>query len=414
MTRRNHRSRRAMIAVVAVSAWAVVSTAGPSQAVVTAVKGSAYGYFASVSLFGGPANVRGPEPVVTLAPDASNSPQNASLAQGLVQFGPAIVFSTDQINVSTQGSLGAGGSVTSTASLTNINRSGQEVFTASSASSTCTATESGVSASTTINDGVLQTSEGNPNVEGDEVLVNIPTNPPPNYTVNGQIETVGDNFQYIFNEQIVNPDGSITVYAGHLRLLGPTAVGDVYWGKSECGVTATVTTTTSTSTTTIPTTTSTSTTTTTSTTTSTTTTSTTTTIPTTTTSSTTTTSTSSTTTTTNPLTCDGLQATIVGTANGEIINGTEGNDVIVGLGGDDRISGGGGDDRICGGDGNDLLSGGDGNDRMFGGAGNDDLSGGPGNDRLQGDAGTDRLAGGLGTDTCVAGGDATADCEVVT
>lgn len=132
------------------------------------------------------------------------------------------------------------------------------------------------------------------------------------------------------------------------------------------------------------------------------------------TSTTTTTTTIPTTTTTNPLSCDGLQATIVGTANGELINGTAGNDVIVGLGGDDRISGGGGDDRICGGEGNDLLSGGDGNDRMFGGPGNDDLSGGTGNDFLQGDAGFDRLAGGIGTDTCVAAGDPTAECEAIT
>lgn len=33
--------------------------------------------------------------------------------------------------------------------------------------------------------------------------------------------------RYILNEQIINPDGSITVRAVHLVLLGPNATGDV-------------------------------------------------------------------------------------------------------------------------------------------------------------------------------------------
>jgi hypothetical protein len=212
-------------------------TAGPSAAAVTAVRGSAYGFFANISLFGGPFNTRGPTPSVTLASDASNSPQTANVASGLVQYGPAIIFSTGPIGVSTTGSLGAGGTVTSSTTITSVNTSTQEVFTASSASSTCSASESGVSGSTTINGGVLQTSEGNPNIDGDETFVNVPVSPAPNTAYTGTIETVGDTFRYIFNEQVINPDGSITVYAGHLRLLGPTAVGDLYWGKAECGVT---------------------------------------------------------------------------------------------------------------------------------------------------------------------------------
>jgi uncharacterized repeat protein (TIGR01451 family) len=93
-----------------------------------------------------------------------------------------------------------------------------------------------VTGSTTIVGGVLQTSEGDPEVVGDEVTVNVPTNPAPNTTYAGTV--AGDSFQYIFNEQVVNPDGSLTVYAGHMRLLGPVAVGDIYWGASQCGVTA--------------------------------------------------------------------------------------------------------------------------------------------------------------------------------
>lgn len=49
---------------------------------VTAVKGSAYGYYLSVSLFGGSPNTRGPAPTVTLAADASNSPQTATASSG--------------------------------------------------------------------------------------------------------------------------------------------------------------------------------------------------------------------------------------------------------------------------------------------------------------------------------------------
>jgi Ca2+-binding RTX toxin-like protein len=338
--------RAALGASVLVGGW-ILAGSGPSVADVTAVRGEAYGYFSSVSLFGGPPGVRGPAPVVTLPPGGSATPVTATVAESIVQYGPAILFSSGPITVSTQGTTGPAGSVTSSADVQNVNRSGQELFTASSVSSTCTATEAGVSGSTTVNNGTVQTSEGNPNVDCDEVVVNVPVNPPPNYTVNGQIEGVGDSFQYIFNEQIVGPDGSITVNAVHLRLLGPTAVGDLYVGQSECGVTAT--------------------------------------------------GTGTTTTTTSSST------TIVGTAGTDTIVGTPGPDVIVGLGGDDRISGLGGDDVICGGDGNDSITGGEGNDTILGGPGNDDLVGDAGNDTLNGEAGTNLLSGGDGTDTCTNG-----------
>ena len=46
-----------------------------------------------------------------------------------------------------------------------------------------------------------------------------------------------ETFTWTFNQQTVNPNGSITVYAAHQRLNGPTEVGDVYIGQSVCGVT---------------------------------------------------------------------------------------------------------------------------------------------------------------------------------
>lgn len=96
------------------------------------------------------------------------------------------------------------------------------------------------------------------------------------------------------------------------------------------------------------------------------------------------------------VTCGGLRATIVGTADSEIIVGTRGDDVIAARGGYDTVVGRGGDDVICGGYGADRLSGGKGHDRLYGGPGgvkddrsgtyinNDWLSGGRGNDVIMG------------------------------
>jgi len=72
-----------------------------------------------------------------------------------------------------------------------------------------------------------------------------------------------------------------------------------------------------------------------------------------------------------PVTCNGLDATIEGTAGDDFLTGTPGNDVIVGLGGNDIILGNGGNDTICGGDGDDLIRGGSGDDTLFGKSGKD-------------------------------------------
>jgi hypothetical protein len=106
-----------------------------------------------------------------------------------------------------------------------------------------------------------------------------------------------------------------------------------------------------------------------------------------------------------PATCDGLTATILGTAGPDTITGTAGNDVISAGTGNDSVDGGGGDDVICGGAGNDRLRGNDGNDRLFGDAGVD---------QLFGDAGNDTLNGGADPDQCYRGpGDTTATCEQI-
>ena len=110
---------------------------------------------------------------------------------------------------------------------------------------------------------------------------------------------------------------------------------------------------------------------------------------------------------TDPVVCQGLPATIVGTKHDDTIHGTPkadviwagpGNDVVKGGGGADVICGGGGDDELWGGEGQDTILGGGGNDTMHGGRGRDHLYGGEGNDFIYGSKGDDFLKGGNGAD----------------
>lgn len=131
-------------------------------------------------------------------------------------------------------------------------------------------------------------------------------------------------------------------------------------------------------------------------------------------------------------TCDGREATLVGTpgpdtlvgtAGSDVIVAREGNDVIRALGGDDVVCAGKGNDTIYGGNGFDIIYGAQGNDtiysaagstplerqdvrgaRMFGGAGNDIIYGSNRWDRMQGGLGTDQLFGFEGRDWIRAGG----------
>ena len=237
-------SRRASAFVVMLSVTALVlaalgqRSADATHMTVTEVEGSAFGYHAfDFSLFGGAQPDVGPTPVVSLAPDASNSPQAATAPQGEVVYGPATIFTSGPITVTTEGSLGPTGVVTSSANVQDVNRGGSEVFDADNVASTCTASEAGVSGTTTITNGTIRThAQATDHPEG---VVQIPTNPTPGFTVEGHVHigNTQDNFRYVFNEQIVNPDGSITVNAVHAYFLGPTAVGELIIGQVVCGVT---------------------------------------------------------------------------------------------------------------------------------------------------------------------------------
>jgi Ca2+-binding RTX toxin-like protein len=110
-------------------------------------------------------------------------------------------------------------------------------------------------------------------------------------------------------------------------------------------------------------------------------------------------------------TCQGRQATIVGTPGPETLTGTDKPDVIQANGGKDVVVGLGGNDVLCGGRGKDQIKGGKGNDTLIGGAGADQLFGGPGKDRLFG--GTPGAPAQNSKDTCrgQGGADKRKNCE---
>ncbi|MDQ6617335.1 MAG: hypothetical protein M3083_21965 [Actinomycetota bacterium] len=222
---------------------------GQAFANVTAVTGSAYGVSANISLFGGQQPPFGPAPRVTL-PSGGSTIITASAPSENVTYGPAQFFSSGKETVTTKGSIGTSGSVTSTTSIASATQPagtclGTQTsciyagpFTATSIASSCTATQTAVSGKTTFVTGKLVTAtdtNGNPTT-----TVAIPANPPANDTISGYLyagTTDKETFTWIFNQQKVNADGSITVTAAHQILIGPTAKGDLYIGQAVCGVT---------------------------------------------------------------------------------------------------------------------------------------------------------------------------------
>lgn len=223
-----------------------------SAGATSSVTGSAFGYQTDVSLFGGPVSVRGfgqtappgtdqsASPSVTLPPGGSSTTITAVESNGaLAQYGPAILFGgkppanpdaplppSGELRASTQGKR----SVTSSASAKKI---GPGPVLADAVRSTSRASKTGVTGSTTITRGVLATAtDADGNTTASEA---IPSHPAVNLTFEGTTGT-GDSFRAVFNEQTVHEDGSITVNAVHLYLLGPTAVGDVVVAQSHAGV----------------------------------------------------------------------------------------------------------------------------------------------------------------------------------
>ena len=268
----------------------------PAAAAVTTVTGEACSYAVNVGLFGGPQTLNGcgeagrlpaanapGGPTAPGSTDTSYSPHvrvtgaggamSASDANGAsAVYGPAVIHGgrwpcdeggdrncpasappSGPQAASTSGSA-ASGSVTASADISlhttpvpvacysgygpscySTGGFGPFPVEGDSMHVECTANESGVSGSASFANAQLATStdgEGNP-VD----LEPVPSNPPVNYTRHGVITNVGDVFTVVYNQQIVNADGSLTVIGTHMYLFGPTAVGEVIRGKVTCGTT---------------------------------------------------------------------------------------------------------------------------------------------------------------------------------
>ena len=212
--------------------------------------GGACGYSSNVGLFGGPAERRGcgqtippgdagsASPSVELPAGGSTLAVTATDSDGaLAQYGPAIILGgrspdgtssppSGAILVSTKGKS----SVTSSASLKNV---ATGPFTADAVRSTCSTSRSGLKASTAITRGVVVTAtdaKGNP-----KSSKAVPAKPSVNHSITGKVSN-GDKFKIVLNEQKKSRDGTITVVAVHLYLLGPIAKGDVVVAESHCRV----------------------------------------------------------------------------------------------------------------------------------------------------------------------------------
>lgn len=288
-------ARVSLTLLVTLVAGILLSISSPASADVTTVSGSALGYISDVSLFGGPKQRDGVGQVACTGGQLGNPPDctNSDLASAsspsvtlpssggdvsdskdagaTAQYGPAKIFSGQYPNAandptggatsppsgplvtSSSGTTGANGSVTSTAEVqpgtqgtvdpTQPRGIGPGPLVADAVSATCTASETdsvtgatNVSGSVHITNGVLVTStDANGNAA---TTVPIPADPSPNDSGHtGTINNVGDSFTVTYNEQTTDANGVLTVWALHMRLLGPTAVGDLWIGGVTCGLT---------------------------------------------------------------------------------------------------------------------------------------------------------------------------------
>ena len=250
------RRRVTAVAALLLGMAASMASTAPATAQVTAVSGGAIGHYTKVSLFGGPSVPVGPLPDVRLPPTGAAQPITGYEAAGSAVYGPAHIFAgiwpedvypappSGPITVSTRGTPGPGGSVTSSVDITLRTprdpkspggwgplppTQGEELH------STCTANESGVTGSVRLVNAVMSkstTPAGEPLEEE-----KVPDNPPVNYTRTGVLTNVGDRYRIVYNEQFVEPDGkTITVNAVHMYLLGDIAVGEQIIGQVRCSV----------------------------------------------------------------------------------------------------------------------------------------------------------------------------------
>lgn len=289
-------TRRAGVIAAAVGVLVILGPTGPSSADVTAVSGRATGFLSRMSLFGGPLAERGQpgdpgcdpsqappgpnasqtegcSPTVTLPPTGAPEPITATDLDGVrAVYGPGVLFGgrwpqpsafpppSGPITVSTQGMTGPKGSVTSSVSITKPPSGstwlppgqtrpalwpgglGPGPILADGVTSTCSATETNpatgasvVRGATTITNGALALATDQYGSPAD--LDPMPTNPRANDGPHhGVLTNIGDSYDVFYNEQDTSIPGTITVTAIHMRMLGPTATGDLYIAQSSCGI----------------------------------------------------------------------------------------------------------------------------------------------------------------------------------
>lgn len=243
------RSKRVVrVSVTALVAIASMSLAAPAGA--ASPTGSACAYRISLSLFGGPATVRGcgetappgdprsASPDVTLPPGGSGAPIVSVDTDGaLGVYGPAVVFGgrfSSDGGVPPSGVLLAQAVGTTTVQTTALaSFVGPQPFYATAVLASCTATAAFRTLATRLTDAVVVTSTDKFGTPASSV--SVPASPPVGLTIPFVINNVGDHGVVVFNERVANPDGSTTVNAVHMHMQGPIAVGDMVIAQARCG-----------------------------------------------------------------------------------------------------------------------------------------------------------------------------------
>jgi hypothetical protein len=200
----------ATLAGAACIAFAMGSTAGADVGVDS---GGAAGVQADVDTLAGPVNI-------PPTPSVNTPPGGGSAQQSVTNLSVPGVASASVLSATTDGTVGPGGSVSSSADVVDAS-AGDDVVTADVIHSECLSDESGSSGSSSLVDASVA---GNP----------VAVSPPPNTTI--PVPSVGT---VTLNEQQTS-DGpastGIVVNAVHVALDGPAATGDVIISQSRCGV----------------------------------------------------------------------------------------------------------------------------------------------------------------------------------
>lgn len=204
----------ALAAVAALLAGIVPASAAPGD-------GSAYGVKVDVTLLGVPAVTVGP-----LAAASTSGPTSSSVASANV---PGIL-SAGVINASAMKDPNTG-AVTATASTADVGvplLSALGIVHADVIVAKCVATQQGETGTSTLTNAELGS------------LGALAVNPAPNTVISIKLPVVGNVATLTLNEQIHNGDGSLTVNAFHLHLLGGGGVGsigsgDVIISSATCG-----------------------------------------------------------------------------------------------------------------------------------------------------------------------------------